>query len=74
MKVPLTNSSKSAVVDNADAVWACLFKWKVNPDGHVVRDDDDECYLCNCVLAHAHLGDYTLHDQFDPPRKGVTND
>jgi len=70
-QLPLSNSPKFALVDDEDHPWASQHVWRVDEDGHVVRDvvgEDGQpavIYLCNEVMSRA-TG--TPLEEFNPPR------
>jgi hypothetical protein len=70
-KLPLTNSDKFALIDDWNLPWASQYVWRVDEDGHVVRDVVGEdgrpavIYLCNEVMSRA-TG--TPLEEYGPPR------
>jgi hypothetical protein len=70
-QLPLTNSDEHALVADEDYPWASRHAWRLDEDGHVVRDTVDAggrpavVFLRNEVLSRATgipLG------EFSPPR------
>jgi hypothetical protein len=67
-ELPLLNSDRTTTVDDEDFEWAKNYTWALNADGHVVRADSPDFYLCNGVMARVHYGSFVKHYRFGKPR------
>jgi hypothetical protein len=67
MELPLTNSDGVTTVAPEDYEWAKNYQWMLNEDGHVVRADAPDFYLCNGVMAQFKYGSFTKHWRLRKP-------